>query len=132
MSLPILFNIQRWQPALPVMYGHYTCHLVILSYLNLEKIYSPPGRLLRLGLGTLSSLVHDGWDTIHRVGRPPLSRHAAGGCWLVSRIRKVKQMISHARLALLGDIDSADWNVLCLPPASVHTGELVLPEQFVT
>lgn len=47
--------------------------LVILSYLNLEKIYSPPGRLLRLGLGTLSSLVHDGWDTIHSVGGPPLS-----------------------------------------------------------
>ena len=95
---------------------------VILSYLNLEKIYRPPGRLLRLGLGTLSSLVHDGWDTIHSVGRPPLSRHATGGCWLVSTIRKVKQMISHARMLLLGDIDSADRNVLCLLPASVHTG----------
>ena len=102
-----------------VMYGHYTCQL---SYLNLEKIYSPPGRLLRLGLATLSSLMDDGWDTIHSIASPALSWHAAGSCWLVSTIRKVKQMISHARLGLLGDIDSADRNVLCLLPASVYTG----------
>ena len=103
-----------------------------MSYLNLEKIYSPPGRLLRLGLGTLSSLVDDGWDPVHSVAGPALPRHAAGRGWLVSTIRKVKQMISHARLGLLGDIDSADRKLLCLLPASLHAGQLVLPEQFVT
>ena len=103
-----------------------------LSYLDLEKIYSPPGRLLRLGLGTLSSLVHDGWDSIHSIASPAFSWHAAGGGWLVSAIRKVKQMIRHARLVLLGDVDSADSNVLCLLPAPIHTWKLLLSKEFVT
>ena len=94
-----------------------------LSYLNLEKIYSPPRRLLGLGLRALPSLVDYGGDAVHSVGGPALSRHTAGTGWFVSTIRKiVRQFICQALLVSLGDVDSAERNVLRVLPLSSATG----------
>ena len=78
------------------MYGHY------LSYLNLEKIYSPPGGLLGLGLGTLSTLVHYRGHSVHGVGGPALPRHAAGTGWLVpAQERPIKHFILGGQISYL-------------------------------
>ena len=110
------------------MYGHYTCRTSTLrrstvhqgDFSDLVSLHFLPSCTM-VGIPSTALLAQPSPDTLL----------AVAGLYL--QLEKWnKWYISHARLGLLGDVDSADRNVLGLLPASVHTGQRVLPEQFVT